>query len=71
MFEQLKSGFKRTINWKKYHPKVSTERQNEYLNFFIYPSFCRVDFLFYHLKIRTIEKLLSSQCRNKKRQCYD
>ena len=21
MFEKLKSGFKRTINWNKYHPK--------------------------------------------------
>ena len=27
-FEQVKSGFKRTINWKKYLSKISTETQN-------------------------------------------
>ena len=25
LLDQLKSGFKRTINWNKYHTKVSTE----------------------------------------------
>ena len=34
LFEQLKSGFKRIINLNKYQPKVSTERQNQYLDFF-------------------------------------
>ena len=33
--EQLKSGFKRTINWNKYYPKVTAEQQNRYLNFLI------------------------------------
>ena len=28
LLEQLKSGFKRTINWNNYQPKVSLERQN-------------------------------------------
>ena len=28
LLEQLKSGFKRTVNWNKYQPKVSPERQN-------------------------------------------
>ena len=28
LFKQLQSGFKRTINWNKYQPKLSTERQN-------------------------------------------
>ena len=28
LLEQLKSGFKKTINWNKYQPKVSTERPN-------------------------------------------
>ena len=37
--EELKSGFKRTINWNKYQPKVSTKRQNQYLDFLIDPSF--------------------------------
>ena len=30
LLEQLKSGFKRTINWNKYQAKVSTERPNQY-----------------------------------------
>ena len=27
LLDQLKSGFKRTINWNKYQSKVSTERK--------------------------------------------
>ena len=33
LLEQLKSGFKRTINWKKTPQKKSTERQNQYLDY--------------------------------------
>ena len=33
LLQQLKSGFKRTIKWKKYRSKVSTERQNQYLDY--------------------------------------
>ena len=39
LLEQLKSDFKRTINWNKYQTKVSTERQNQDLDFLIDPSF--------------------------------
>ena len=39
LLQQLKSGFKRTINWSKYQPKVSPERQNQYLDFLFDPSF--------------------------------
>ena len=39
LLQQLKSGFKRTINWNKYQTKVSTERENQYLNFLIDPIF--------------------------------
>ena len=39
LLEQLKSGFKRTINWKKYEPKVSTERSNRCLDFSIETGF--------------------------------
>ena len=28
LLQQLKSGFKRTIDWNKYQSKVSVERQN-------------------------------------------
>ena len=46
LLEQLKSGFKRTINWNKYQPKVSPERQNQYLFFLIDPSVQGVNGLF-------------------------
>ena len=46
MLEQLKYGFKRTINWNKYETKVSTERQNQSLNFLINLSFQGVNRLF-------------------------
>ena len=39
LLHQLKSGFKRTINWNNYQSKTSTEAQNQYLDFLINPSF--------------------------------
>ena len=46
LLEQLKSGFRRTINWNRYHPKVSTQIQNQYLDFLIDPIFQGVNILF-------------------------
>ena len=46
LLEQLKSGFKRTINWNKYQSKKSIERQNQYLDYLIDPSFQGVNKLF-------------------------
>ena len=46
LLEQLKSGFKRTISWNKYQPKVATERQNQYLDLLIKWSFQGVNRLF-------------------------
>ena len=37
---------KRIINWNKYQPKVSPEKQNQYLDFLINPSFQGVNILF-------------------------
>ena len=39
LLKKLKSSFKRTINWNKYQSKMSTERQNNYLDYSIDPSF--------------------------------
>ena len=39
LLEQLKHGFKITINWNKHQAKVSTERVNQYLDFLIDSSF--------------------------------
>ena len=73
LLQQLRSGFKRAFNWNKYQSKVSTERQNQCLDFLIDTSFQEVDFLFYCLKMRAIEKhsqdILPSKSRNKR--CFD
>ena len=46
MLGQLKSSFKRAINWNKQQTKVSTERQKQYLDFLIDPSFQGVNKFF-------------------------
>ena len=43
---QLKSGFKRKINYNRYQSKVSTQIQYQYLDFLIYSSFQRGNRLF-------------------------
>ena len=44
--QQVKSGFKRTINWGKYQSDPKTYPQNRYLNDLIDPSFQEVNRLF-------------------------
>ena len=46
LVQQLKSGFKRTINWNKYQsdPKICAQKQ--YLNHLVDPSFQGVNSLF-------------------------
>ena len=46
VLQQLKSGFKRTINWNKYQSNVSIERPNEYLDYLIDRSFQEGNTLF-------------------------
>ena len=46
LLKQLKSGFKITINWNKYQPKITTQTQNSYLDFLIEPIFRGVNRLF-------------------------
>ena len=46
LLEQLKFGFKRTINRNKCQSKASTERVNQYLDYLIDPSFQGVNILF-------------------------
>ena len=46
LLQQLKSGFKRTINWTKYESKIKTFAKNRYLNHLINPSFQGVNRLF-------------------------
>ena len=54
LLQQSKSGFKRTINWKKYQSKVTIQALNPYLDYLIDPSFQGVNrFLFYHFENTT------------------
>ena len=46
LLQQLKSGFKRIINWNKYESSVKKFAQNRYLNYLINPSFQGVNRLF-------------------------
>ena len=40
LLEQLKSAFKKIINWNKYQSKISTEEaQSQYLDLLVNPSF--------------------------------
>ena len=56
LLEQLKSVFKRTINWNKYQSKVASQTQNQYLDHLIDPSFKKVNRdLYYHLRIMQSE----------------
>ena len=46
LLQQLKSGFKRAINWNKYESNIKTFAKNRYLNYLINPSFQGVNRLF-------------------------
>ena len=46
LLQQLKSSFKRTINWNKCESNIKTFAQNRYLNHLINPSFQGVNRLF-------------------------
>ena len=46
LLQQLKSGFKLTINWNKYESSPKTYAKNRYLNHLINPSFQGVNRLF-------------------------
>ena len=39
LLQQLKSSFKRTINWNRYQSKASIQERNQYLDFLIDSSF--------------------------------
>ena len=46
LIQQLKSGFKQTINWNKYQSKGLTQVEKQYLDYSIDPSFQGVKRLF-------------------------
>ena len=63
LLQQLKSGFKKTINWKKYQSDPKTYAQNRYLNHLVNASFQGVNRLFvvsfeneHHIQIIIFQK---------------
>ena len=46
LLEQLKTGFKRTIEWNKYRSEMSNQTKNNNLNCLIDPTFTNVNRLF-------------------------
>ena len=46
LLEQLQTGFKRTIKWNKYRPKMTIQPKNRNLNYLIDPTFWNVNRLF-------------------------
>ena len=73
LLQQLKSGFKRTINWNKYESNIKTFAQNRYLNHLINPSFQGVNKLFVlSFENEDQRKSYSTlKSRNKRLQRYD
>ena len=43
LLQQLKTGFKKTIDWNKYQSKPILQTRNRYLNYLIDSSFWRVN----------------------------
>ena len=46
LLQQLKLGFKRTINWNKYRSQITIQFQNNNLNYLIDPTFTNANRLF-------------------------
>ena len=46
LFEQLKSGYHRTIKWNKYRSQMTIENKNNNLNYSIDPTLTKVNRLF-------------------------
>ena len=69
LLDQLKSGFKRKINWNRYQSKVSIQAQNQYLDYLVDPSFQGVNRLsvlsFQNNAHWASYKQFSANCNNK------
>ena len=63
-FEQLRTGFKRTIKWNKYRSEMTNQTKNNNLNYLTDPKFMKVNRLFV-LSFENKE-VLCSKCSNKR-----
>ena len=59
LLQQLKTGFKWTIKWKKYKLKMSSQAKSNNLNYLVDPLFIEVN-EHYSLKMKMIEFLLKN-----------
>ena len=71
LLQQLKTSFKRTINWNKYRSDPTPQIQNRYLNDLIDSTFQGVNRLFVlsfenDAHRRSYKRYFSSDCRNKR-----
>ena len=61
LLEQIRTGFKRTIEWNNYRFEMTNQTENNNLNYLINPTFTKsIDYLSYYLKMKTIEDLFQS-----------
>ena len=56
-WKQLKSGFKRTIKWRKYRSEMTNQTKNNNLNYLIQRLIKSIDYLSYHSKMKKTEHL--------------
>ena len=64
LLKKLKSGFKRTIKWKKYRSKMSVQSNNKNLNYLIDPTFTNNNWLFVLSFERTEEDNIKKDYRD-------
>ena len=64
--EQLKSGFKRTVKWNKYRSQMTVQPQNNNLNYFIDPTFTKVNRLF----VLSFARTVTGNHRDSLSHCY-
>ena len=61
LLQQLKSCFKRTINWNKNQSSITIQKQNRYVDYLTGSSIQRINrLLLYHLKMLLVEKVASN-----------
>ena len=70
-FKTIKSSFKKTINCNKYQSTVSIEKQNQYSDYLIGPSFQGVNRLFNAYRTRHSGYFLPKVEIKDYIQCYD
>ena len=62
LWEQLKTGFKRTIKWNKYRSEITNQAKTNNLNYLIDKTFSKVNMLFVLLFESEDEKASFSKC---------